>query len=192
MTNDLLPVALSGEVTFQGQRVRSVMLDGEPWFSAQDVCVILEIADAAQAVRPLDPAQRRVLLKSDHAVSDTGCSSLFTGRAWRHTVINKAGLYRLVMRSDKPEAQAFQNWLAEVVLPSIDKHGGYIRGVEHLSPERQAVYHEETARLGFCAAEEREARDAVLRSMNKGRVRSKAQRDRAKVNRLNNRSDPRS
>lgn len=131
-------VALSGEITFQGQSVRSVMLDGEPWFSAPDVCAMLEIADAAQAVRPLDHSQRRVLLKSDHAVSDTGCSSLFVGRAWRHTVITEAGLYRLVMRSDKPSAVAFQNHLAEHVIPSLRKHGGYIAGQEAL-PEEDAA-----------------------------------------------------
>lgn len=182
--------ALSGEIDFQGQRVRSVMLDGEPWFSAPDVCAVLEIADAAQAVRPLDADQRRKLRKD--SVSDTVSSLLFPGRAAWHTVINKAGLYRLVMRSDKAEAVAFQNWIAEVVLPSIDKHGGYIRGVEHLAPEQQALYHAETARLGLNAAEEREARGLVLRAMNRGRVVSKAQRDRAKVNRLNNHMDPRS
>lgn len=134
MTNTT-SVALSGEITFQDQSVRSVMLDGEPWFSAPDVCAVLEIADAAQAVRPLDPAQRRVLRKGDQTVSDTVSSFLFPGRVSRHTVITEAGLYRLVMRSDKPSAVVFQNHLAEHVIPSLRKHGGYIAGQEALPEE---------------------------------------------------------
>lgn len=40
--------------------------------------------------------------------------------------VNEAGLYKLIMRSDKPEAQAFQNWIASEVLPSIRKTGMYM------------------------------------------------------------------
>ena len=47
-------VALSGEITFQDQDVRSVMLDGEPWFVAADVCAVLEIAKTDRAVAKLD------------------------------------------------------------------------------------------------------------------------------------------
>ena len=42
------------------------------------------------------------------------------------TCVNEPGLYKLVMRSDKPEAIAFQNWIASEVLPSIRKNGMYM------------------------------------------------------------------
>ncbi len=47
-------------------------------------------------------------------------------------LISEAGLYKLVMRSDKPEAKEFQNWVTRVVLPAIRKDGGYIHGEEHV------------------------------------------------------------
>lgn len=47
-------------------------------------------------------------------------------------LITESGLYKLVMRSDKPEATEFQNWVTKVVLPAIDEDGGYIHGEEHV------------------------------------------------------------
>ena len=46
------------------------------------------------------------------------------------TVISESGLYKLVMRSDKPDACAFQDWLAREVLPAIRKDGAYLLGEE--------------------------------------------------------------
>jgi len=45
-------------------------------------------------------------------------------------VVNRGGLDRLIMRSDKPEARAFQDWVIRTVLPAIRKDGGYIMGEE--------------------------------------------------------------
>ncbi len=47
-------------------------------------------------------------------------------------LISESGLYKLVMRSDKPEVREFQNWVTKVVLPAIRKDGGYIHGEEHM------------------------------------------------------------
>jgi hypothetical protein len=46
------------------------------------------------------------------------------------TLISESGLYKLIMRSDKPEAKAFQDWVTKVVLPAIRKDGGYVMGEE--------------------------------------------------------------
>ena len=46
------------------------------------------------------------------------------------TIISESGLYKMIMRSDKPEAKKFQDWVTRDVLPSIRKHGGYIKGQE--------------------------------------------------------------
>ncbi len=48
-------------------------------------------------------------------------------------IISEAGLYKLVMRSDKPEARAFQDWVCGVVLPAIRKDGAYIQGEEKVA-----------------------------------------------------------
>ncbi|MBL0372620.1 hypothetical protein JJB09_11330 [Rhizobium sp. KVB221] len=44
--------------------------------------------------------------------------------------MHECALYRLIMRSDKPEAAQFQDWVSEVVLPTIRRDGGYILGKE--------------------------------------------------------------
>ena len=46
--------------------------------------------------------------------------------SWK--AINESGLYKLVMRSDKPEARKFQDWVTREVLPAIRKVGRYIMG----------------------------------------------------------------
>lgn len=45
-------------------------------------------------------------------------------------LISESDLYKPIMRSDKPEARKFQDWVTRVVLPSIRKHGGYTLGQE--------------------------------------------------------------
>lgn len=45
-------------------------------------------------------------------------------------IVSESGLYKLIMRSDKPEAKAFQDWVTRDVLPAIRKDGGYIMDEE--------------------------------------------------------------
>ena len=51
------------------------------------------------------------------------------------TLINESGLYNAIIGSKKPEAKAFKKWITSEVLPSIRKHGGYIKDQEKMSPE---------------------------------------------------------
>ncbi|WP_452030449.1 BRO-N domain-containing protein [Azospirillum palustre] len=59
-----------------------------------------------------------------------GVDRAFFGGAGLQTLISESGLYKLVMRSDKPEARKFQDWVTRDVLPAIRKDGGYIMGEE--------------------------------------------------------------
>lgn len=98
---------------FQSHAVRTVMRDGEPWFVATDVAGALGYATAKDAARNLSDAQRgRHILPTP-----SGDQSL--------TIINESGLYRLVLRSRKPEAVAFSDWVTGEVLPAIRKTGRY-------------------------------------------------------------------
>ncbi|MDQ7835598.1 MAG: BRO family protein [Humidesulfovibrio sp.] len=45
-------------------------------------------------------------------------------------VISESGLYKLIMRSDKPAAKRFQNWVTREVLPALRKDGMYVMGEE--------------------------------------------------------------
>lgn len=98
-----------------GARVRTTVIDGEPWFVAADVCAVLGYGDGgARSVVGRLPERMR------------GVTEFNTpGGTQRLTIINEAGVYRLVMRSTLPGAEEFQDWLAEEVVPSIRRTGQY-------------------------------------------------------------------
>lgn len=94
--------------------VRTVQLDGEPWFVAKDVCTALDITRTDSALRALDDDE-----KGTHLVSTPG------GRQ-KVSIVNEPGLYALIGQSRKPEAKAFRRWVNHEVLPAIRQTGGYI------------------------------------------------------------------
>lgn len=94
--------------------------DGQPWFSAADVCAALDIANPSQAVAALDEDER----------------SMFNiGRAGDANFVSEPGLYSLIMRSRKPQAHAFKRWVTHEVLPAIRQTGGYMVARADESPE---------------------------------------------------------
>lgn len=93
---------------------RSIMIDGEPWFVATDVCRALEIGDPHKAVSRLDEDEK-------------GRNSIPTlGGIQELITVSESGLYSLVLGSRKPEAKAFKRWITHEVIPSIRKHGAYV------------------------------------------------------------------
>lgn len=94
--------------------VRSILIDGEPWFVAADVCKALELERTNRALSRLDDDE-----KGAHSVSTPG------GRQ-RMSIISESGLYSLILGSRKPEARAFKRWITHEVIPSIRKHGVYM------------------------------------------------------------------
>lgn len=102
---------------FKGVALRTLTDEnGEPWFVAKDVCDILELNNITEALRPLDDDE-----KTNFRNSEVGQNG---GRA--PIIISEPGLYKLIMRSRKPEAKEFQRWVTHEVLPQIRKTGGYI------------------------------------------------------------------
>lgn len=98
---------------YQDTQVRTIVKDGKTWFVAKDVCEILEISKHRDAVSRLGERQR-------------GSVSLDTlGGKQQFAAISEAGLYKLVFRSNKPEAEKFTDWVTEEVLPEIKKTGQY-------------------------------------------------------------------
>ena len=93
-----------------------VMTDnqGEPWFVLNDICDALEIGNPRNVVGRLDMDDVRQTDVIDKV-----------GRNQKTNIINEAGLYEVIIRSDKPEAKAFRRWVTSEVLPSIRKHGMY-------------------------------------------------------------------
>lgn len=87
---------------------------GEPWFALNDICTALGITNTRNVAGRLDGDDVRRVDIIDNL-----------GRAQKTNVINEAGLYEVIIRSDKPEAKAFRRWVTSEVLPSIRKHGMY-------------------------------------------------------------------
>lgn len=111
---------------FRGAALRTLTDGaGEPWFIAKDVCDILELNNITEALRPLDEDEKTNFRNSE--VAQNG------GRA--PIIISEPGLYKLVMRSRKPEAKEFQRWVTHEVLPQIRRTGGYIPTSESDSDE---------------------------------------------------------
>lgn len=93
--------------------VRSLMVDGEPYFVGRDVAKILGYANSSDAL-----AKR--VDEEDKGVAK--CDTL--GGTQELTVINESGLYSLILSSKLPNAKKFKHWVTSEVLPTIRKTGG--------------------------------------------------------------------
>jgi len=95
-------------------QIRTAGTSENPLFCLADICKVLEL-------KTNDVKNR---LKKDGVDSIGVIDSM--GRKQVAMFINEQNLYRVIMRSDKPQAEAFQDWVCGEVLPSIRKNGGYI------------------------------------------------------------------
>ncbi|WP_303164526.1 BRO-N domain-containing protein [Mitsuokella multacida] len=96
--------------------VRTVSIDGEPWFVGKDVADILGYSNSRDAfARHVDDED-----KTSVVIPDTG--SNYKSKA---TLINESGLYSLVLSSKLPTAKKFKRWVTSEVLPAIRKTGSY-------------------------------------------------------------------
>ena len=102
---------------FKGSDVRVTDQNGDPWFVAKDVCGILGYSNPRKAVK--DHCKRSIILKGHDSLP-------FTPSPRGITIIPEGDIYRLVARSKLPEAEQFETWLFDDVIPQIRKTGGYI------------------------------------------------------------------
>lgn len=98
---------------YEDRAVRTVTIGGEPWWVAKDVCDILGYSNHSDALtRHCKGVVKRYPLQTPGGVQDT-------------RIINEPDLYRLIVGSNLPEAEKFEAWVFEKVLPSIRKTGQY-------------------------------------------------------------------
>lgn len=97
-----------------GQTIRTLLRDGEPWFIAADVCAAIGIINVGSALMRLDEDERDSVRLADGTPGNP-----------TKGIVNEAGLYSLILRSDKPEAKKFKRWITHEVLPSIRRTGSY-------------------------------------------------------------------
>lgn len=110
---------------FKGAALRTLTDEaGEPWFVLKDCMSILDLGNPTETVKMFD--------KDEFSTTEVIDS---IGRRQQTYIISEPGLYRLVMKSRKPEAKEFQRWVTHEVLPQIRKTGGYIPTSESDSDE---------------------------------------------------------
>ena len=100
-------------ICFNEKNIRIIGSYDEPWFVAKDICEILEIKDISMALTKI----------SDKWKGTKVIGTLGGKQDMR--IINESGLYKLIMRSNKPVAQKFQEVVCEEILPSLRKKGEY-------------------------------------------------------------------
>ncbi|RPE75624.1 anti-repressor protein [Curtobacterium sp. PhB137] len=99
---------------YDGAEVRIVISEaGEPWFVAADICRVLGIVNARDALNRLDEDEKGV------GTTDT------LGGSQQVNIVSEAGVYGLTWTSRKPEAHSFRRWIKHEVLPSIRRTGSY-------------------------------------------------------------------
>ncbi|HHV47798.1 MAG TPA: hypothetical protein GXX56_02350 [Rhodocyclaceae bacterium] len=112
---------------FENSKVRVVMIEGNPWFVAKDVCDALGLqphptnGSYQGHIRRLDDAEKMLV---------TGVEPTIPNR--RFSALSESGLYKLVMRSDKPEAKRFQDWVTKTATYGKPDHQGIPRDAVRL------------------------------------------------------------
>ena len=99
--------------TYENKAVRTVLIDGEPWWVLKDVCGVLSIGNVTDVAKRLDEDEKNILDLIEY------------GRTYKKPIINESGLYNVILRSYKPEAKAFKRWVTHEVLPAVRKTGTY-------------------------------------------------------------------
>ena len=95
-------------------KVRTMEINGEPYFVGKDVSEILGYSDTNKAIA--------MHVDDEDKLNDKTASSLGQRGGW---LINESGLYSLILSSKLPKAKEFKRWVTSEVLPSIRKHGAY-------------------------------------------------------------------
>lgn len=100
---------------FEGNEVRTTIIDGEPFFVGKDVAKAIGYRNVRQAIK--DHVKPKYLRESQ-ITTPSGKQTM--------TVISQPGIYQLAGQSKLPSAEPFQDWVYEEVIPSINKHGAYM------------------------------------------------------------------
>lgn len=102
--------------------VRTVLIDGEPWFAATDITRILGYKNCSKAI-------------ADHVdEEDKGITKCATAGGMQNlTVMNESGVFSLILQSKMPDARRFKRWVTAEILPTIRKTGGYVLDEEEIA-----------------------------------------------------------
>lgn len=97
-------------------QIRTMTINGEPWFVGKDVASVLGYA------KPENAISNHVDLEDKTTTLIQGTGSNYKSQA---VIINESGLYSLILSSKLPTAKQFKRWVTSEVLPAIRRTGGY-------------------------------------------------------------------
>lgn len=103
-------------------QIRTMVIDGEPWFVAKDISENLGYAQTSNMMKRIDAEDFK--------------SSVLDGMNMKSLLINESGLYSAILGSKLDSAKKFKHWVTSEVLPSIRGNGAYIAGQENMTPEQ--------------------------------------------------------
>lgn len=131
-------------------QLKVLIIDGKEYFPATECAKILGYVEPAKAIRT-------------HCKGVSKMDTPINGIIQTKSYILEGDLYRLIIKSKLPSAERFEKWVMEEVLPSIRKHGGYLRGQEQMTDEEMLC-----ASLLFAQKkiEDRDKQIAVLEEKN--------------------------
>lgn len=106
---------------FENKDLRTLQIDGEPWFVGKDIAQILNYTNPSKAIRDHIADEDKLM----GVQNVTPCIVDRQGRKQYPTLINESGLYSLILSSKLPSAKEFKHWITSEVLPQIRKTGKY-------------------------------------------------------------------
>lgn len=114
--------------------IRTILIDGEIWFVAADVCRALDLTNVTRALSGLNENEKskidenRITTDPNYYEGSTDTPFVENDNPFLREVniVNEPGLYHLIFQSRKPNAVKFQRWVYHEVLPSIRKYGYYV------------------------------------------------------------------
>ena len=105
--------------SFEGNQVRTVEINSEPWFIGKDVAQVLGYSNPSKAVLDhVDDEDKQILSSQNGNLGNIPNRGLL--------IVNESGLYSLILSSKLPSAKKFKRWVTSEVLPAIRKHGAYM------------------------------------------------------------------
>ena len=124
------------------KKVNPVLIEGNPFFIAVEICEMLGLTNVSKALNMLDDDERLTL------------PIVRSGQKRAVNLVNESGIYSLIFRSNKPEARLFRKWVTNEVLPQIRRSGAYSPS-PNPSPigEGQGVGQDELCNLIYDAAD---------------------------------------
>lgn len=157
------PVAPALAYSFEGQQLRVVMIDAEPWFVVADVCQLLRLTNPSMAVKALDDDELRLDSVSNSLSFSEGIQASRGNPMMNLT--SESGFYTLILRcrdAIKPGTMPHRvrRWVTSEVMPSIRKTGGY--SVKRMVPRDRQINSAERLLARIERSESKFARDGYL------------------------------